>query len=238
MFHTDLRSRWSVADHLLRRSVWIIGGDGWAYDIGSAGLDHVLASGRNVNILVMDTEVYSNTGGQQSKATPLGASARFAMAGKPAGKKDLGMMAMVYGNTYVARVAFGAKDVQTVKAFVEAEAYDGPSLIIAYSHCIAHGYDMAQGLDQQKLAVDSGYWPLYRFDPRRMATGESPLVLDSAAPKIDLAKYTGNEARYRVVEQMDPARFKMLSERAQREVTMRFSLYEQLAKLTFPVVKP
>ncbi|HPW20853.1 MAG TPA: pyruvate:ferredoxin (flavodoxin) oxidoreductase [Vicinamibacterales bacterium] len=233
-------ARWleRLADYLVRKSVWVVGGDGWAYDIGYGGLDHVLAMGRDVNILVLDTEVYSNTGGQQSKATPLGASARFAMAGKPAGKKDLGMMAMVYGNTYVARVAFGAKDVQTVKAFVEAEAYDGPSLIIAYSHCIAHGYDMAQGLDQQKLAVDSGYWPLYRFDPRRMATGESPLVLDSAAPKIDLAKYTGNEARYRVVEQMDPARFKMLSERAQREVTMRFSLYEQLAKLTFPVVKP
>jgi len=233
-------ARWleRLADYLVRKSVWIVGGDGWAYDIGYGGLDHVLAMGRDVNILVLDTEVYSNTGGQQSKATPLGASARFAMAGKPSGKKDLGMMAMVYGNTYVAHVAFGAKDVQTVKAFVDAEAYPGPSIIIAYSHCIAHGYDLAKGLDQQKLAVDTGYWPLYRFDPRRAETGESPLMLDSAPPKIDLAKYTGNETRYRVVEQMDPARFKRLAERAQREVTLRFGVYEQLAKLAFPVTKP
>jgi pyruvate-ferredoxin/flavodoxin oxidoreductase len=193
--------------------------------------------GRDVNILVLDTEVYSNTGGQQSKATPLGASARFAIAGKSTAKKDLGMMAMAYGNTYVAHVAFGSKDVQTVKAFVEAEAYPGPSIIIAYSHCIAHGYDMALGLEQQKLAVDTGYWPLYRFDPRRVANGESPLVLDSPAPKIDLAKYTGNETRYRVVEQMDPVRYKMLQANAQREVTTRFSVYEQLAKLAFPVTK-
>jgi len=236
---TTGEARWleHLADYLVRKSVWIVGGDGWAYDIGYGGLDHVLAMGRDVNILVLDTEVYSNTGGQASKATPLGASARFAMAGKPTGKKDLGMMAMAYGNTYVAHVAFGAKDVQTVKAFVDAEAYPGPSIIIAYSHCIAHGYDMANGLDQQKLAVDTGYWPLYRFDPRRTATGESPLILDSAAPKVDLAKYTGNEMRYRVVEQMDPARFKMLSEHAQREVTTRFSVYEQLAKLAFPVTK-
>jgi pyruvate-ferredoxin/flavodoxin oxidoreductase len=233
-------ARWleRLADYLVRKSVWIVGGDGWAYDIGYGGLDHVMAMGRDVNILVLDTEVYSNTGGQQSKATPLGASARFAMAGKPTGKKDLGMMAMAYGNTYVAHVAFGAKDVQTVKAFVDAEAYPGPSIIIAYSHCIAHGYDLSKGLDQQKLAVDAGYWPLYRFDPRRAATGESPLMLDSAAPKIDLAKYTGNEMRYRVVEQMDPARFKLLAEHAQREVTMRFSVYEQLARLAFPVAKP
>jgi pyruvate-ferredoxin/flavodoxin oxidoreductase len=236
---TSGEARWleRLADYLVRKSVWIVGGDGWAYDIGYGGLDHVLAMGRDVNILVLDTEVYSNTGGQASKATPLGASARFAMAGKPTGKKDLGMMAMAYGNTYVAHVAFGAKDVQTVKAFVDAEAYPGPSIIIAYSHCIAHGYDMANGLDQQKLAVDTGYWPLYRFDPRRAATGESPLIMDSAAPKIELSKYTGNEMRYRVVEQMDPARFKMLSEHAQREVTTRFSVYEQLAKLAFPVAK-
>ncbi len=233
-------ARWleQLADYLVRKSVWIVGGDGWAYDIGYGGLDHVMAMGRDVNILVLDTEVYSNTGGQQSKATPLGASARFAMAGKPTAKKDLGMMAMAYGNTYVAHVAFGAKDVQTVKAFVDAEAYPGPSIIIAYSHCIAHGYDLSKGLDQQKLAVDAGYWPLYRFDPRRAANGESPLMLDSAAPKIDLAKYTGNEMRYRVVEQMDPARFKSLAELAQREVTTRFSVYEQLAKLAFPVAKP
>jgi pyruvate-ferredoxin/flavodoxin oxidoreductase len=236
---TSGEARWleRLADYLVRKSVWIVGGDGWAYDIGYGGLDHVLAMGRDVNILVLDTEVYSNTGGQASKATPLGASARFAMAGKPTGKKDLGMMAMAYGNTYVAHVAFGAKDVQTVKAFVDAEAYPGPSIIIAYSHCIAHGYDMADGLGQQKLAVDTGYWPLYRFDPRRAATGESPLIMDSAAPKVELSKYTGNEMRYRVVEQMDPARFKMLSEHAQREVTTRFSVYEQLAKLAFPVAK-
>jgi pyruvate-ferredoxin/flavodoxin oxidoreductase len=227
----------ALAEYLVRKSVWIVGGDGWAYDIGYGGLDHVMAMGRDVNILVLDTEVYSNTGGQQSKATPLGASARFAMAGKPTAKKDLGMMAMAYGNTYVARVAFGAKDVQTVRAFQEAEAYPGPSIIIAYSHCIAHGYDLAKGLDQQKLAVDTGYWPLYRFDPRRAATGESPRMLDSPAPRIDLAKYTANETRFRVVEQMDPARFKMLSQHAQHEVAMRFSVYEQLAKLAFPVSK-
>ncbi|HAM43426.1 MAG TPA: pyruvate:ferredoxin (flavodoxin) oxidoreductase [Propionibacteriaceae bacterium] len=228
----------SLAETLVKRSVWILGGDGWAYDIGYGGLDHVLASGRNVNVLVLDTGVYSNTGGQMSKATPRGAVAKFAAAGKPLPKKDLGLMAMNYSYVYVAKVAFGANDNQTVKAFVEAEAYNGPSLIIAYSHCIAHGYDLAKGLDQQKLAVDAGYWPLYRFDPRRAATGESPLMLDSAPPKIDLAKYTGNETRYRVVEQMDPARFKMLAERAQREVTMRFGVYEQLAKLAFPVTKP
>ena len=226
-----------LADYLVRKSVWIVGGDGWAYDIGYGGLDHVMAMGRDVNILVLDTEVYSNTGGQASKATPIGASARFAMAGKATGKKDLGMMAMAYGNVYVAHVAFGAKDVQTVKAFQEAEAYPGTSIIIAYSHCIAHGYDMAKGLDQQKLAVDTGYWPLFRFDPRRAATGESPLVLDSPAPKLDLAKYTGNEMRFRVVEQMDPARFKMLSQQAQQEVARRVSLYEQLAKMAFPVTK-
>ncbi|MCX6544564.1 MAG: pyruvate:ferredoxin (flavodoxin) oxidoreductase [Acidobacteria bacterium] len=233
------QARWlqNLADYLVRKSVWIVGGDGWAYDIGYGGLDHVLAMGKNVNILVLDTEVYSNTGGQQSKATPIGASAKFATAGKATGKKDLGMMAMAYGNTYVAHVAFGAKDVQTVRAFQEADAYPGPSIIIAYSHCIAHGYDLALGLEQQKLAVDSGYWPLYRFDPRRAANGESPLVLDSPAPKIDLVKYTGNESRYRVVEQMDPARYKMLQALAQHEVTTRFSVYEQLAKLAFPVTK-
>jgi pyruvate-ferredoxin/flavodoxin oxidoreductase len=226
-----------LADYLVRKSVWIVGGDGWAYDIGYGGLDHVMAMGRDVNILVLDTEVYSNTGGQASKATPIGASARFAMAGKATGKKDLAMMAMAYGNVYVAHVAFGAKDVQTVKAFQEAEAYPGTSIIIAYSHCIAHGYDMAKGLDQQKLAVDTGYWPLFRFDPRRAATGESPLVLDSPAPKLDLAKYTGNEMRFRVVEQMDPVRFKMLSQHAQEGIVRRVSLYEQMAKMAFPATK-
>ncbi len=222
-----------IADFLVRKSVWIIGGDGWAYDIGYGGLDHVLAMGRDVNILVLDTEVYSNTGGQQSKATPLGASAKFAMAGKANAKKDLGMMAMAYGNTYVAHVAFGAKDVQTVKAFIEAESFPGPSIIIAYSHCIAHGYDLAFALDQQKLAADTGYWPLYRFDPRRMANGESPLILDSGAPKVELSKFTNNETRFKVVEQLDRERFKMLSEHAQHEATLRFSVYEQLSKLAF-----
>ena len=222
-----------LADYLVKKSVWIVGGDGWAYDIGYGGLDHVLASGRNVNILVLDTEVYSNTGGQASKATPLGASAKFAVAGKARPKKDLGMMAMTYGNVYVAHVAFGAKDAQTVKAFLEADAYDGPSLIIAYSHCIAHGYDLAHGLDQQKLAVDSGYWPLYRYDPRRLAAGENPLQLDSAAPKADVAKFMANETRFRVVEQQNPERFKALLASGPARGRRRGSrLYEQMAKMT------
>jgi pyruvate-ferredoxin/flavodoxin oxidoreductase len=168
----------ALADYLVKKSVWLVGGDGWAYDIGYGGLDHVLAGRRNVNVLVLDTEVYSNTGGQQSKATPLGASAKFAAAGKPIGKKDLGLLANMYGHVYVARVALGAKMLQSTQAFLEAEAYPGPSLIIAYSHCIAHGYDMSQGAAQQKLAVDSGVWPLYRFDPQRIAKGEPPLHLD------------------------------------------------------------
>ena len=221
-----------LADYLVKKSVWAIGGDGWAYDIGYGGLDHVIAMGKDVNILVLDTEVYSNTGGQQSKATPIGASAKFAMAGKATPKKDLGMIAMAYQNVYVARVAFGAKDAQTVRALVEADSYPGPSLVIAYSHCIAHGYDLAYGLDQQKLAVETGYWPLYRFDPRRRATGENPLVLDSAAPKGDVAKYMANETRFRVVQQMDAERFKHLLELEQQEINSRFRLYEQMAKPT------
>jgi pyruvate-ferredoxin/flavodoxin oxidoreductase len=229
-------ARWlaDLADYLVKKSVWIVGGDGWAYDIGYGGLDHVLAMGRDVNILVLDTEVYSNTGGQQSKATPLGASAKFAIAGRERPKKDLGMIAMVYGNVYVAHVAFGARDAQTVRAFVEADSFNGPSIIIAFSHCIAHGYDLAYGLEQQKLAVDSGYWPLYRFDPRRLASGENPLQLDSAHPKIELARYMNNESRFRVVEQQNPERFRKLLTMAQQEVTMRFSMYEQLAKLAVP----
>jgi pyruvate-ferredoxin/flavodoxin oxidoreductase len=225
----------SLADYLVKKCVWIVGGDGWAYDIGYGGLDHVLAQGRNVNLLVLDTEVYSNTGGQASKATPMGASAKFATAGKSMPKKDLGMIAMAYGNVYVARVAMGAKDAQTVKAFIEAESYDGPSLIIAYSHCIAHGYDLAQGCEQQKLAVDTGYWPLYRFDPRRIEQGESPLQMDSAAPKVDLGTYVRNETRYRMVEQADPERFRHLLAAAQREVRNRFEAHENLARLTMPV---
>ncbi|MGE5813987.1 MAG: pyruvate:ferredoxin (flavodoxin) oxidoreductase, partial [Acidobacteriota bacterium] len=218
-----------LADYLVKKSIWIVGGDGWAYDIGYGGLDHVFAMNRDVNILVLDTEVYSNTGGQQSKATPLAAAAKFAMAGKATPKKDLGMMAMAYGYVYVAKVAFGAKDAQTVKAFQEAESYPGTSLIIAYSHCIAHGYDLAHGLDQQKLAVDSGYWPLYRFDPRRAAEGQIPFVLESAPPKIDLGTYARNESRYRMVEQSFPDRFKRLLEAAQRDVHYRYGLYERLA---------
>ncbi len=224
-----------LADYLVRKSVWIVGGDGWAYDIGYGGLDHVLASGRNVNILVLDTEVYSNTGGQASKSTPIGASAKFAMAGKALPKKDLGMIAMAYGNVYVAKVAMGAKDMQVVKAFQEAESYDGPSIIIAYSHCIAHGFDLVKGCEQQKLAVDAGHWPLFRYDPRRVEVGESPLQMDSAAPKIELGAYVRNETRYRMVEQQNPEHFRHLLAMAQREVTNRFATYENLAKLTMPV---
>ena len=223
-----------LADYLVKKSVWAVGGDGWAYDIGYGGLDHVLAQGRNVNLLVLDTEVYSNTGGQQSKATPMGAAAKFAMAGKEVPKKDLGMLAMTYGNVYVARVAFGAKDAQTVRAFQEADSYQGTSIIVAYSHCIAHGYDLAYGCEQQKLAVDSGMWPLYRWDPRRIPLGESPLKLDSAPGKVDIGKYMRNETRFRMVEQMHPKRFEMLLERSRQQVRNRFLAYEHLAKLAMP----
>ena len=227
-----------LADYLVKKSVWLVGGDGWAYDIGYGGLDHVLASRRNVNILVMDTEVYSNTGGQQSKATPLGAAAKFAASGKPVGKKDLGLLANMYGHVYVARVAFGAKMAQTAQAFLEAESYDGPSLIIAYSHCIAHGYDMAQGAAQQKLAVESGVWPLYRFDPRRLVKGEAPLVLDYGPPKPKVAEYMRNESRFRMIERSDPARFKYFLEEAQAAATRRYSGYQQLAQIKLPYGKP
>jgi pyruvate-ferredoxin/flavodoxin oxidoreductase len=219
-----------VADSLVRRSVWIVGGDGWAYDIGYGGLDHVLALGRDVNILVLDTEVYSNTGGQQSKATPRGAAAKFAAAGKPTAKKDLAMMAMVYGNVYVARVAFGARDEQTLKAFEEADSYPGTSLILAYSPCIAHGYDLAFGAEQQKLAVDSGYWPLFRFDPRRVAEGKPALQLDSGPPKADLAKFTYNETRFRMVENIDRQRALELLDAARLDIKARYAAYEQLAQ--------
>jgi pyruvate-ferredoxin/flavodoxin oxidoreductase len=180
----------ALADYLVRKSVWIVGGDGWAYDIGFGGLDHALASGRDINILVLDTEVYSNTGGQQSKATPMAAVAKYAAGGKDTPKKDLGMLAMAYGNVYVAQVAFGAKDTQTAKALVEAEAYPGPSLIIAYSPCIAHGYNIGKhGLNQQKLAVSSGYWPLYRYDPRNHAADKPAFTLDSRAPKVPVTEF-------------------------------------------------
>lgn len=218
-----------VADYLVEKSIWIVGGDGWAYDIGFGGVDHVLASGRNVNILVLDTEVYSNTGGQQSKSTPIGAIAKFAAGGKAVGKKDLGMIAMNYGNVYVARVALGAKDTQTVNAFYEAMRHPGPSLIIAYSHCIAHGYNLSSGFEQQKLAVSTGAWPLYRYDPSRAEKGENPLKLDSKAPKVPLYTYTDNEARFRMLKLKDPARAKLLKDQAQDYVDERFALYERLA---------
>jgi pyruvate-ferredoxin/flavodoxin oxidoreductase len=225
-----------LADYLVKKNVWIVGGDGWAYDIGYGGLDHVLSTTRDVNILILDTEVYSNTGGQASKATPTGASAKFASAGKEVGKKDIGLMAMAYGHVYVARVAFGAKDVQTLKAFQEAESYHGPSMIIAYSHCIAHGYDMAYGAEQQKLAVDSGVWPLYRFDPRRVGQGQPPLVLDSGEPKVSARQYMRNETRFRMVEKLDPVRFKRLLNSAERQARQRVAIYKQLSNLTVPQI--
>jgi len=222
----DLRS---VADHLLRRSVWIVGGDGWAYDIGSGGLDHVLASGRNVNVLVLDTEVYSNTGGQSSKATPLGAVAKFAAAGKTMPKKDLALQAIAYGYVYVARVAMGADPQQTLRAFREAEAYDGPSLVIAYSHCIAHGIEMRDGLSQQYRAVASGYWPLIRYDPLLRAEGGNPFLLDSPRPRTRLADYTQRELRYRTLTNTDPAEAERLAGLAQEAVDQRWDTYEEMA---------
>jgi pyruvate-ferredoxin/flavodoxin oxidoreductase len=231
--HQDSAARdlLSLADVLVKKSVWVVGGDGWAYDIGYGGLDHVLASGRNVNVLVLDTEVYSNTGGQASKATGLGAVAKFAAGGKPTPKKDLGMMAMSYGYVYVAQVAMGANDAHTVRAFLEAEAYDGPSLIVAYSHCIAHGIDMAKGMNQQKLAVDSGYWPLYRYNPALRAEGKNPLQLDSKAPKIPFRDYAYNETRYRMLTQSNPEAAERLLAEAQEAVKAHWQKYEQMANM-------
>ena len=219
----------SVVDHLVRRSVWIVGGDGWAYDIGAGGLDHVLASGRDVNVLVLDTEVYSNTGGQMSKATPLGAVAKFAAAGKTVPKKDLALQAIAYGNVYVARVAMGADPQQTLNAFREAEAYDGPSLVLAYSHCIAHGIEMRNGLDQQYRAVASGYWPLIRYDPVLRAAGGNPFLLDSQRPRIPLADYTNRELRYRTLTNTDPAEAERLHGLAEQAVDQRWDVYEEMA---------
>ncbi len=227
----DARDLLSLADALVKKSVWIVGGDGWAYDIGYGGLDHVLASGRNVNLLVLDTEVYSNTGGQMSKATPRGAVAKFAAGGKPLVKKDLAMLAMTYGNVYVARVAMGANDMQCVKAFLEAEAYDGPSIIVAYSHCIAHGFDMAYGMEQQKAAVQSGYWPLMRYNPTLVQSGKNPLQLDSKAPSLPLEKYVYNETRYTMLTQSDPAAAKELLELAKGDVQSRWRFYEHWAAM-------
>lgn len=219
----------SVADQLVHRSVWLVGGDGWAYDIGSGGLDHALATGRNVNVLVLDTEVYSNTGGQMSKATPTAASAKFAAAGKRVGKKDLALQAISYGNVYVAQVAMGANPQQTLLALREAEAYDGPSLILAYSHCIAHGIDMEKGLNQQKLAVASGYWPLIRFNPVLRKNGHNPFVLDSPRPTISLKKYAYNELRYKVLTQTAPLEAERLMTLAQEIVDLRWKTYEEMA---------
>ncbi len=219
----------SVVDQLVRRSVWLVGGDGWAYDIGAGGLDHVLASGRDVNVLVLDTEVYSNTGGQASKATPLGAVAKFAAGGKTVPKKDLALQAIAYGNVYVARVAMGADPQQTLRALREAEAYEGPSLVIAYSHCIAHGIEMRNGMDQQYRAVASGYWPLMRYDPVVRADGGNPFLLDSPRPRIGLAEYTGRELRYRILSQTNPAEAERLLGLAQHEVNRRWATYEEMA---------
>ena len=219
----------SVVDHLLRRSVWIVGGDGWAYDIGSAGVDHVLATGRNVNVLVLDTEVYSNTGGQSSKSTPMGAVAKFASGGKVTNKKDMALQAIAYGNVYVARVAMGGDPQQTLKAFREAEAYDGPSLIIAYSHCIAHGIDIRKGLEQQSKAVNSGHWPLMRYNPVVRDEGGNPFLLDSPRPRISLKEYHANELRFKMLATADPAEAQRLLELAQAQVTRRWEEYEQMA---------
>jgi pyruvate-ferredoxin/flavodoxin oxidoreductase len=227
----EARELRSVSGALVKRSVWILGGDGWAYDIGYGGLDHVLASGRNVNVLVLDTEVYSNTGGQASKSTPRGAVAKFAAAGKPMGKKDLAMMAVAYGSVYVARVAMGSSDMHTVKAFLEAEAWDGPSIIIAYSHCIAHGYDLSFGMDQQKAAVNSGYWPLMRYNPELTAQGKNPFLLDSRAPSIPLKDYVYNETRYTMLAKSNPEHAKVLLELAEQDVAARWKEYDYQAHM-------
>ncbi len=231
----DARRLALLADYLVEKSVWIVGGDGWAYDIGYGGLDHVLASRRNVNILVLDTEVYSNTGGQASKATPLGAAAKFAAAGKEIGKKDLGLD----GDELRPRLrgagrVRGAREPDGARRFREAEAYPGPSLIIAYSHCIAHGYDLAYGVEPAEAAVDSGIWPLYRYDPRRPALGEPPLHLDSGAPRGKVRQYMQNETRFRMVEKIDPARYRRFVAEKQRQTEQRYAVYQQLAGIKIP----
>ncbi len=222
-----------LADYLVKKSVWILGGDGWAYDIGYGGLDHVLAQGRNVNVLVLDTEVYSNTGGQMSKSTPMGAVAKFAAGGKPMPKKDMGLIAMSYGHIYVATVAMGANDLQTVRAFMEAEAYDGPSIILAYSHCIAHGIDMKTGVDNQERAVNSGHWPLYRFNPALAAKGENPLRLDSKQPKISFEDYAYQETRWKMLAKSNPDAAKELLRQASAHVQAKWQYLEQLSKLSY-----
>jgi pyruvate-ferredoxin/flavodoxin oxidoreductase len=227
----EARNLLSISDCLVKKSVWVIGGDGWAYDIGYGGLDHVIASGRNVNLLVLDTEVYSNTGGQASKSTPRGAVAKFAAGGKPMSKKDLGLHAVDYGNVYVAAVAMGANDAHTVRAFLEAESYDGPSIIIAYSHCIAHGIDMTRGMNNQKAAVQSGAYPLYRFDPRLIAQGKNPFLLDSKAPSIPIKDYMYMETRYKMLALSQPEAARHLLQLAQQDARARYNMYRQLANM-------
>ncbi len=227
---TEAKKLDEIADYLVKKSVWIVGGDGWAYDIGYGGLDHVIAQSQNVNLLVLDTEVYSNTGGQASKATSTGSFAKFAFAGKDGDKKDLGMIAMTYGNVYVAKVSL-ANPAQCIKAFVEAEAYDGPSVIIAYSHCIAHGIDMSKGIEQQKLAVQSGYWNLYRFNPDLAKEGKNPLIIDSKEPSMTVEEYMKTETRFKTVMQTFPERAKELAEFANRAAKRKYSIYKQLAEI-------
>ncbi len=227
----------SLSDYLVKKSVWIMGGDGWAYDIGYGGLDHVLASGKNVNVLVLDTEVYSNTGGQASKSTPRGAVAKFAAAGKTMPKKDLGLIAMTYGNIYVAKVAMGANDLQTLKAFIEAEAYDGPSLIIAYSHCIAHGINMETGMKNQKAAVDSGHWPLFRYNPDLAKEGKNPFRLESKGLKIPFKEYAYMETRYKMLVKSHPELAAQLIEEAQHDTELKWKSYEQMAAIPGNEVK-
>jgi pyruvate-ferredoxin/flavodoxin oxidoreductase len=223
-----------IADFLVKKSVWIFGGDGWAYDIGYGGLDHVLASGENVNVMILDTEVYSNTGGQMSKSTPRAATAQFAAGGKKMPKKDIGMIFSTYGNVYVAKVAMGANPGQVAKAIAEAEAYDGPSLIIAYSHCINHGLNLAKGLEQQKLAVASGHWPLYRYNPELEEAGKNPLHIDSKAPSIPFAEYAMNENRYRMLKMMNPEHADELMAMSQNDVDKGWKFLEGRAKALEP----
>ena len=222
----------SIADYLVKKSVWIVGGDGWAYDIGYGGLDHVIASGKNVNLLVLDTEVYSNTGGQASKSTPMGAVAQFAAGGKPQAKKDLAMIAMAYGNVYVAKVAL-SNPAQVVKAFIEAEAYDGPSLILAYSHCIAHGIDMTNAVEGQRRAVACGHWPLVRYNPELAEQGKNPLQLDSKEPTISLEEYAYGENRYRVLKKNNPEAAAALMARSTELTARRFDLYKRMAEMEY-----
>ena len=226
----EAKSLATLADTLVKRSIWIIGGDGWAYDIGFGGLDHVLASGKNVNILVLDTEVYSNTGGQMSKSTPRSAVAKFAAGGKPLAKKDLGRIAMTYGGVYVAQVAMGQNDLQTIRAFLEADAFDGPAIIIAYSHCIAHGIDMGRGMVNQKAAVESGHWPLYRFNPLTLAEGKNPLKLDSKPPKMRFDEYAYMETRYKMLTKSNPEEAKRLMAIADEDAKARWKWFEEAAR--------